>query len=165
MEKINYNKLIWKKVLNEKNNLCLWTIYDIILDTKNLKIEWAFLKKWFFDEGKIIEKDFFLRNGYKLFSNEEEIYNLSLAPKSIEKILEKEDSIILKKVFDEFWNEIWNIFDLIFLKNSLSVNFLVIRKNFFWLFFYWENIIFPVENILKNSKEKIIIKSLEGFKV
>ena len=152
----NYRNSISKYFLNESDRFPLWVLDDFVIDPKNLNIEWFLLKDWFFGDSKVVKYSAFSRWWENLFISESDVKKLDFYEK-IKNILIEWNSIIRKKVFSETGELIWRVFNYVFSTNSFSWISIIVRKSFFWLFFYWSERIISKKDILDVNQDWIII--------
>ena len=153
----NYRDSIWKLFLDENNRFPIWVLDDFVINSKDLKIEWFLIKDWIFNDSKVIKSSFVSRWSEDLFISKKDIKDLWYYD-WIKNILIEWNSVIWKKVVSETWDVIWRVYNLIFSKSSFIWLSIVVRKSFFWLFFYWKERIISKKNILDINKNEIIIK-------
>lgn len=153
----NYRDSIWKLFLDENNRFPIWVLDDFVINSKDLKIEWFLIKDWIFNDSKVIKSSFVSRWSEDLFISKKDIKDLWYYD-WIKNILIEWNSVIWKKVVSETWDVIWRVYNLIFSKSSFIWLSIVVRKSFFWLFFYWKERIISKKNILDINKDEIIIK-------
>ena len=162
MKKIdNYRDSIWKLFLDENSRTPLWVLDDFIINYKDLKIEWFIIKNSFFTDSKVLKS--ISRWWENLFVSEKSIKDLWFYEK-VKKLLIEWNSIIWKKVVSETWENLWNVYNFIFSTSSFVWISIVIKKSFFWLFFYWKERIIPKNEILEIKKNEIIINNKELVK-
>lgn len=154
----NYKNSIWKFFFDEDSRLPLWILDDFVINYKDLKIEWFLIRDWFFNNSRIIKTSLINRRWESLFVSENSIKDLGFY-KNIKNLLIEWNSIIWKKVVDETGENIWRVFNLVFSTSSFFWLSIIIRKSFFWLFFYWKERIISKKNILDINQKEIIIKN------
>jgi len=160
----NYNNSMWKMFLDEKTRFPLWVLDDFVIDSKNLKIEWFLIRNWFFNELKVIKSFNVNRWSEDLFVSWDSIKELWFYDQ-IKNILIKWNSVIWKKVVTETWETIWRVYNLIFSNSSFIWLSIVVRKSFFWLFFYWKDRIISKKNILNINLNEVVIRDKSIIKV
>lgn len=155
----SFRETIWLKAFFDENTrLPLWVLSDIVIDAKNLKIEWFIVQmSLFWNNSKVVKPSAISRWSGDLFVSESAIKPLDYYD-SVKKILIEQNSILRKKVLSESGENIWKVYDFIFSTASFSCLSIVVRKNFFGLFFYWKERIISKKHILDINKDAIIVK-------
>ena len=159
-----YSESIGKIFFDEITREPLWVLDDFIVYTKNFKIEWFIIKNSLFWKSKVIKSINVYRWSEDLFISKSKIKSLNFY-ENIKKILIEQNYIIRKKVFTETNIFLWSVADFTFSTTSFVIKEIIIKNNFFWLFFWWKEKIIPVKNILSIEKDKIIVKDNSIIKV
>lgn len=159
MKTRKYKETIWTFIFEEIEREPLWFVSDLIINPNNLKVEWILFKDSFFKEPKLLEINS-LAHWWKDISISEDSIKKIGEIKEIKTILLKEIWIIWKKVSTESWEYIWTVKDFIFNWDNFQWINLVVQKSFFWLFFYWKEILIWKKRVINIEKEIIINDNL-----
>jgi len=163
MKTRTYKKTVWTFVFNEDTREPLWVVNDLVINPNNLKIEAFIIKDSFFKDPKILESKSSKRWGKDIFISYNSIKTIN-DTENIKKILLKEIWIIWNKVLNESWVYIWHVRDLVFNWDNLQWISLVVQKSFFWLFFYWKELLIWTKSVINIKKDWIIIKNINLIK-
>lgn len=159
----NYRNSVWKLFLDEDARFPLWILDDFVINPKDLKIEWFLIKNSIFWDSKVVKSSFVNRWSEDLFISEKNVKDLWFHEK-IKDILIEWNWMIWKKVVTETGEVIWKVYNLVFSNSSFIWLSIVVRKNFFGLFFYWKERIISKKNILDINKDNILVKAVELVK-
>jgi len=154
----NYRDSVWKLFLDENDRFPLWILDDFVINSRDLKIEWFLIRDWFFKDSKVVKKTSVDRWSDILYVKRNSIKSLNFF-ENIKNILIEWNWIIWKKVVSETGESLWRVCNLVFSTSSFIWLSIVVRKNFFGLFFYWKERIVSRKNILDINKNEIVVVS------